>query len=124
MRLKFLSARKRPSKELHNICNALRTHSRVARGSAKPHQETNVTANAVADGAKARQVDEKTLLENGGQRIVEIGSFRESPQFLVDLRSLRCEAEEIGKNPESLRYTLFELRCRINHYFTAARRFR
>jgi hypothetical protein len=51
-------------------------------------------------------VDEKTLLKNGGERIVEIGSFCESPQFLGDLWSLRCQAEEIGKNPESLLYTI------------------
>ena len=115
MRLKFFSARKRPSKELHNIRNTLGAHSRIARGTAQSHQETNVTANAVAGGAKARQVDEETLLKNGGQRIVEIGSFCESPQFLSDLGSLRCEPEEIWKNPESLLYALFKVRCCTSH---------
>jgi hypothetical protein len=54
-------------------------------------------------------VDEKTLLKNGGQRIVEVGSLRESPQFLNNLGSLRCEAEEIGKNAESLLYAILEV---------------
>ncbi len=70
---------KRPSQEFNNVCNTLRMHSRVASGSAKPYQKANVTSNAVADGAKARQVDEKTLFKNGGKRIVEIGCLRESP---------------------------------------------
>jgi hypothetical protein len=65
-----------------------------------------MTTDAIADCAKARQVNEKTLLKNGGQRIVEVGGFCESPNFLSDLRSLRCEAKEIGKNPESLLDTL------------------
>jgi hypothetical protein len=60
-----------------------------------------MTTNAIPDCAKARQVDEKTLLKNGGQRIVEVGSLCESPQFLSDLGSLRSEAEEIWENPES-----------------------
>jgi hypothetical protein len=55
-----------------------------------------MTGNAVADGAKARQVDEKTLFKNSRQRIVEVGCLRESPQFLTDLGSLGREAEEIG----------------------------
>ena len=67
-----------------------------------------MTSNAVADCAKARQVDEKTLLKNGRQRIVEVGSLCESPQFLSDLGSLRCEEEEIGKNSESLLYSLLQ----------------
>src|SRR5579864_9545414 len=65
-RLKFLSAWKRPSKEFNNFLDTLRTHHRIASGAAKSHQETNMTSNAVADCAKARQVDEKTLLKNGG----------------------------------------------------------
>jgi hypothetical protein len=65
-----------------------------------------MTTDAIADCAKARQVYEKTLLKNGRQRIVEVGSFCESPQFLSDLRSLRCEAKEVGENPEPLRDTL------------------
>ena len=123
MRLKFFSAWKRPSKELHYIRNTLSTCGRIAGGTAKPHQETNVTANTVADGAKARQVDEKTLLKNGGQRIVKVSSFCESPKLLDDLGSLGCEPEEIGKNPESLLYAffksaLFNVRCCTSHAFT------
>jgi|SRR6185369_5839737 len=106
MRLKILSARKRPLKEFDNFRNTLRTHSRIASGTAKSYQETNMTGNAVADRAKARQVDEKALLENGGKRIVEVGSFRESPQFLSDLGCLRSEAEEIWKDPESPLYAI------------------
>jgi hypothetical protein len=101
-----LSAWKGPSKEFNDICDTLRTHIRIASRMAEPHQETNMTSNAVADGAKARQVDEKTLLKNGGQRIVEVGSLGESPQFLGDLGSLRCEAEKIGKNSEPLPYSI------------------
>jgi hypothetical protein len=54
-------------------------------------------------------VDEKTLLKNGGQRIVEVGSLCKPPQFLGDLRSLRRKAEEIGKNPESRLYSIFKV---------------
>ncbi len=66
--------------------------------------------NAVSDCAKAREMDEKSLLKNGGQRIVEIGSLCESPQLLNDLGSFRCKTEEIGKNPESLLYSLLQFR--------------
>ncbi len=65
-----------------------------------------MTTDAIADCAKAREMNEKTLLKNGGQRIVEVGSFCESPQFLSDLGSLRREAEEIRKNPESVFYKI------------------
>ncbi len=73
------------------------------------YQKTNVTSYTVPDCAKARQVDEKTLLKNGGQRIVEVRSLSEPPQFLSDLGSLRCEAEEIRKNPESLLYAILKV---------------
>jgi hypothetical protein len=98
--LKFLSAWKGASKEFDNVRNALRTRRQIASGMAKSYQESYVTCDAVADRAKARQVDKKTFLKNGGQRIVEVGSFCESLQFLSD-RSFRGEAEEIGKNPKS-----------------------
>jgi len=104
--LKFLSAGKGPSKEFDNVRNALRKRGRIASGPAKSYKESYVTCNAIADCAKAREVDEKTLLKNGGQRIVEVGSFRESPQFLSDLRSLGSETEEIRKNPKSPLNTL------------------
>jgi hypothetical protein len=68
-----------------------------------------MTTDAIADCAKAREMNEKTLLKNGGERIVEVGSFCESPQFLSDLGSLRCEAEEIRKNPESLLYATLKV---------------
>ena len=100
-RLKFLSAWKGASKEFDNVRNALRTRRQIASGMAKSYQESYVTCDAVADRAKARQVDKKTFLKNGGQRIVEVGSFCESPQFLSDLGSFGGEAEEIGKNPKS-----------------------
>jgi hypothetical protein len=60
-------------------------------------------------------VDKKTLLKNGGKRIVEVGSLRESPQFLGNLGSLWCEAEEIGKNPESFPNLLLQFRHGIVH---------
>jgi hypothetical protein len=62
--------------------------------------------NAIADSAEARQVDEKTLLENGRERTVEIGSLRESPQFLGNLRGFRGEPKKVRKNTES-RLNLF-----------------
>ena len=104
-----MSAWKGPSKEFNDICDTLNTHRLIASGMAKPHQETNMTSNAVADGAEAGQVDEKPLLKNGGQRIVEIGSLCESPQFLDNLGSFRCEAEKIGKNPEPLLYSTLKV---------------
>jgi hypothetical protein len=100
---------KRPSQEFNDVCKTLRADSRIASRTAKSHQEANVTSNAVTDGAKARQVDEKTLLKNRGKRIVEVGSLREPPEFLGDLGSLRREAEEIGKNPESLLYSILKV---------------
>ena len=69
-----------------------------------------MTSNAVADCAKAREMDEKTLFKDGRQRIVEIGSLRESPQFLSDLGRLRCKAKEIWQNPESRLYLLLNFR--------------
>jgi hypothetical protein len=110
-----LSAWKGPSKECDDFCDALCTRSRIASRAPKPHQEANVASNAVADGAEAREVDEKTLLKNGGQRIIEVGSLRKSPQFLGDLGSLGCEAEEIGKNSESLLYAILEVRRWVPH---------
>jgi hypothetical protein len=106
MRLKFLSARKGPPKELDNVSNALRMRGRIASGKAQSHQETYMPGDAVTDRAKTREMDEKALLKNGGQRIIQVSSFCESPQFLSDLGSLRCEAKEIGKNPKSPLNTL------------------
>ncbi len=108
-KMKFLSAWKRPSKEFHNILNSLRTYSRIACGTAKSHQETNMTANAVADSEKRERWTKKTLLKNGGERIVEIGGLCESEQFLNDLRSLRREAKEIRKDPESTLHAILHL---------------
>ena len=108
-KIEVLAARERPSKKLNNICNTLRKRRRIARRAAKSHQETNVTSNAVADCAKARQVDEKTLLEEGREGIVEVGSLCESPEFLSDFGSFRRKAEEIWKNPESPFYTIREV---------------
>ncbi len=96
-----MSAGKGPSKKFDHIRNALGTRGRIAAGMAKPYKESCVTCNAIADCAKAREVNKKTLLENGRQWIVEIGSFCESPKFFSDLGSLRREAEEIWKYPKS-----------------------
>jgi hypothetical protein len=54
-------------------------------------------------------MDEKSLFKNRGQGIVKVGRLCKSPEFLNDLGSLRCQAEEIGKNPESLLYAFFKL---------------
>jgi len=97
-----LSAWKRPAKEFNDICDCLCAHGRIAGRTTKPHQETYVTCNAIPDCAKARQVDEETLLENRGERIVEVSSLCETPQFFNNLGSLSREAEEIGKDSESL----------------------
>jgi hypothetical protein len=69
-----------------------------------------MTSSAVADRAKARQVDEKAFLKDGGQRIVEVGSLCEPPQFLGDLGSFRRKAEEVGKHTESLLYAILKVR--------------
>jgi len=83
---------------------------RIASRMTKPHQETNMTSNAVANRAKARQVDKKTLLKKGWQRIIEVSSFCESPQFLSDLGSFRRKAKEVGKHTESLLYAILKVR--------------
>jgi len=75
---------------------------------AESDQKAYVTSNAVADGAKARQVNEKTLFEDGRQGIIEVGSLGKSPQFLNDFRSLRRKTEEIGNNPEPLLYAILK----------------
>ncbi len=85
-----MSAGKGLSKEFDNVRNALCTRGRIASGMAKSYKEPNVARNAITDGAKAREVDKKTLFKSGGKRIVEVGSLCESPQFLSDLGSLRC----------------------------------
>jgi hypothetical protein len=41
-----------------------------------------MAGNAVASSAKTRKVDEKPFLKNRRQRIIEIGGFGESKQFL------------------------------------------
>ena len=64
MRLKFFPAWERASKQLNHICNTLSTHSRITSGTAKSHQESNMTTDAIADCAKARQVNEKPLLKD------------------------------------------------------------
>lgn len=96
-------------KESYNVFNTLGTRGRVAGGAAESDQETNMASNAVADCTKARQVNEKTLLEDGGQRIIEIGSLRKPPQHFNDLGSFGCDAKEIRKNPESLPYAILKV---------------
>jgi hypothetical protein len=54
-------------------------------------------------------VDKKTFFESRGQGIVEVGRLGKSPELLDDVGSFRCEAEEIGKNPESLLYATFKV---------------
>jgi hypothetical protein len=110
-----MSPRKRPSQELNSVCDTLRAHRGITGRMAKPNQKANMTSNAVADCAKARQVDEEALFKSGGERIIEVGSLCESPQFLSDLRSLRNEAEEIGQNPESRFYAILKVRRWISH---------
>ena len=112
-RLKVLSAGKGPSKEFDNVRDALRARGRIASGMTKPYKKSYMPSNAVADRAKARQMDKKTLLKNGGQRSVEVGSLCESPQFLGDLGSLRREVEEIWKNSQSPLNTLSQVWRRV-----------
>jgi hypothetical protein len=97
---------KRPTKEFNNVGDTLRMGTRISGGPAKSHQESDMPSNAVANPAKARQVDEKALLENGRKRVIEVGGLCESPQFFSNLGSLGCKAEEIGKNPEPLFYAI------------------
>ena len=54
-------------------------------------------------------------LKREGERIVEISGLCESPEFRSNLGSLGRESEEIGKNPESLLYTILKIRCYISH---------
>src|SRR5450432_2214946 len=115
MRLKLLSARKRPSKEGNDLCNRLRAGSWIPRGTAESQQETDVTTDAVADCAKARQVDEKAFLKDGGQRIIEVSGLGETPQFFGDLEGLGRKTEKIGKDPESLFYATRKIGYFISH---------
>ena len=50
---------------------------------------------AVAHFAEPGEVRKKPLLEDRGNRIVEISRFREIPKFFNDLRRVRCRYEEV-----------------------------
>ena len=96
-------------KQLDHVRHALRAHIGVASRTAKSHQETRVTGDAVANCAKAGQVNKKPLLKNRGEGIIEVGRLCECPKFCCDLGSFRCEAKEIRDDPESLLYAIFKI---------------
>jgi hypothetical protein len=68
-----------------------------------------MTSNAITDCAKARQMNEKPLLKNGGQRVVEVGGLCESPEFLNNLGGFVRKAEEVGKYTESRLYAILKV---------------
>jgi hypothetical protein len=49
--------------QLNDFCNALKADVLVTGGAAKPYQKTHVACNAIADWAKAREMNEEPLLE-------------------------------------------------------------
>jgi hypothetical protein len=61
-----------------------------------------VPGNAVTDDAKPGQVDEEPLLEECGQRVVEVSELRESPEIRRDLGCVASQAEEVRQHTEAL----------------------
>jgi hypothetical protein len=88
----------------------------------KTYQKANVTGNAIADRAEARQMDEETFFKKRRQRIVKVGGLGKSPEVLDDLGSFGPEAEEIWQHSESLADALFQLRRGTSGRFRIAGR--
>jgi len=88
--------------------DGLRRAVGVARRMAQADQKPQVTRNAVANLAKARQIHEEPLLEERRKRIIQVREFRKSPKVDGDLRFARGETEKIRQHAESLAHLGFE----------------
>src|SRR5580704_14256114 len=67
-------------------------------------QKSAVTNNTVADLAEARQKNKQPLLEQRGDRVVEISRRGKIPKLLDDLRRVRGRHEEIRYETEAPGY--------------------
>jgi len=102
-----VSAWKGTLEQPYDFYNALSTGTFVTRRATKSCQEACMTGNAIADGTKAREINEETFLKERWQGTVEVGGLGKSPQFLSDLRSFGREAEKIRKHSKSFADAIF-----------------
>jgi hypothetical protein len=100
--LDLLVPRKRTAEKTHDLVRRLDRALRIARRVAQTDQESDVTANAISHLAKPGQVHEKALLEERGERAVEICKSRESPEARGDLRTFARELEEVRQQAEAV----------------------
>ena len=63
-----------------------------------------MTNNTIADLAETRQKDKQSLLEERGDRVVEISRLGEVPKLLDNLRRIRRRHKEIGYETEAPGY--------------------
>ena len=68
-----------------------------------------MSRDAVADLAKSRQVHEKSLFEEGRQRVVQIPELRKSPEIRGNAGVGGGQAEEVGQDSETTINNLFQL---------------
>jgi hypothetical protein len=59
-----------------------------------------VTNDAVSDLAEPRQMNEQALLEQRGQRVVQIARLREAPELLDEAGCTRRGTEKFGSTPK------------------------
>src|SRR5438309_1032446 len=89
----------------------MRRRFTVAGGTAvlAAQQITRMPHDAVIRAAPQRKDDHHAFLEQGWQRIVEVGVYRFGPEALQHFRGRRCGKVEAGHEAEPVLYLLFEL---------------
>ena len=110
------------SQHLHNLLDRMRNGGGVAGWPAETYQKASVADDAIPYRAEPRKVDEQSLLEQGGQGIVEIARFREGPEFADQARGGVGRAKEIRQYPNSVRDLGSE--SDLNHCHVLARCYR
>ena len=75
---------------------------------AAPHQKGAVAHDATAHIAKAREIDEQPLLEERGNRVVEVSGLGKLPKPFDDLWRVRGGGEEVWHQAETACHLLPE----------------
>src|ERR1700733_7586560 len=109
----FLSPWEGTSEKPNDFLSAVNPGRRLPRRTTKPCQETRVSCNAIADGAKAGQINEEAFLKKGWQGIIEVCGLSKSPKFLSDLGCFGRKAKEIWQHAEPLFNPRFQVRRAI-----------
>ena len=91
-----------PVQQLDNVIDSVQRRAGISGWATVPGQEANVPDDAVADPTESGEVNEQALLEQRGQRAVEIGGPGKFPEFLDQAGCRVSGAEEIGKNAETV----------------------